>query len=298
MQKHFSCWSGAAIGTAIALALGSCAYDPNYMAGGAYSASYEGGGQEGGYGYGEGYGYGGSGFSTSVFVSTGDPRWGYDPSCYCYYDYNRRCYYDPYLYGYYPLGYRPMIVLGVPHPYGYSRSYCPPPSRVMNITLSNYHNRESAYRSSSYAWAHQVRQQVPSHQGQPKPASYQRNTPPPYSGNRNQAQPPVAYPQPRRSNTSGNPSANPASRRPASQPTNYNPSSRPATQGGAGQVADPQRGRSGNPGGARVPSGGAVPQRQAPSAAPQRQAPAAAPTKGRSDGRGEKGRGDKEGGGR
>ena len=295
------------MGTAIALALGSCAYDPNYMAGGAYSASYE-GGQEGGYGYGEGYGYGGSGFSTSVFVSTGDPRWGYDPYCYCYYDYHRRCYYDPYLYGYYPVGYRPMIVLGVPHPHGYSRSYCPPPTRVMNITLSNYHNRESAYRSSSYAWAHQVRQQAPSHQSQARPPSYQRNTPPTYSSNRNQAQPPVAYAQPRGTNSSSNPGVNSGSRRPASQPTNYNPSNRPASQAGLGQVADPQRGRSpSNQGGARVPSGAAAPQRQAPAAAPQRQAPAAAPqrqapaaapTKGRSDGRGEKGRGEKEGGGR
>jgi len=106
--------------------------------------------------YGEGYGYGYSGFSTAMFVSTGDPRWGYDPYCNSYYDYNRRCYYDPYLYGYYPMGYRPVLVVGVPHPYGYRHNFCPPPTHVRTVTLSNYNNRATLYRNSSYSWAHSV----------------------------------------------------------------------------------------------------------------------------------------------
>ena len=69
-----------------ALAVSSCAYDPYYSGGTSYSG-----------GYGSGYGYGGSNFSTSFFVSTGSPRWGYDPYAGAYYDYTRRCYYDPYL---------------------------------------------------------------------------------------------------------------------------------------------------------------------------------------------------------
>lgn len=151
MKKHLRYWAVAAVGTAFALAFTSCAYDPYYSsAGGSYSS-----------GYGDGYGYGGSNFSTSVFVSTGNPRWGYDPNCYSYYDYNRRCYYDPYLNGYYPVGYRPPVVVGCPHPYGWrpGRGYCPPPSYVRSGTVVNYRNRESAYRSSNYGWAKQVRQQ-------------------------------------------------------------------------------------------------------------------------------------------
>ena len=137
----------------LALGFTSCAYDPYYSptsVSGSYSS-----------GYGPGYGYGGSSFSTSIFVATGDPRWGYDPGCYSYYDYRRRCYYDPYLNGYYPVGYRPPVVYGVPHPYGWrpGSGYCPPPRRVTNVTVVNYRNRESAYRNSDYNWARQVRQQ-------------------------------------------------------------------------------------------------------------------------------------------
>lgn len=156
MNPHFTRWAGAAAAAFAALAFSSCAYDPYYTTtavGGSYSS-----------GYGEGYGYGGSSFSTSVFVSTGDPRWGYDPYCYSYYDYNRRCYYDPYLNGYYPIGYRPPVVYGVPHPYGWrpGHGYCPPPRNYYNRQVSNYRNRENAYRSSNYGWASQVRQQSPS----------------------------------------------------------------------------------------------------------------------------------------
>ncbi len=141
-------------GAAVAMALTSCYYDPYYGGGGSTSVSYSSG-------YGDGYGYGGSSFNTSVFVSTGNARWGYDPYCYSYYDYHTRRYYDPYLYGYYPVGYRPPVVYGVPHPYGYRRGYCPPPSRVTNVYVSNYRNREYRYRNTSYGWAKQVRQQSP-----------------------------------------------------------------------------------------------------------------------------------------
>jgi hypothetical protein len=149
MKKLLRNWAMTAVGAAAALAFTSCAYDPYYSsAGGSYSS-----------GYGDGYGYGSSNFSTSVFVATGNPRWGYDPYRYSYYDYQRRSYYDPYLSGYYPVGYLPPIVYGVPHPYGYRRGYCPPPSYVRYNTVPNYRNREYAYRNSNYGWARQVRQQ-------------------------------------------------------------------------------------------------------------------------------------------
>lgn len=129
-----------------ALAVSSCAYDP-YYTGTSYSA-----------GYGHGYGYGSSSFSTSVFVSTGNPRWGYDPYAGCYYDYTRRAYYDPYLYGYYPIGYRPRYVVGSPHPGGWTRgrSYCPPPSRIRSHSLTNYSNRAQSYRSLGRDWSRNV----------------------------------------------------------------------------------------------------------------------------------------------
>lgn len=166
MKKNLRQLAGAAVGAVVALGFTSCAYDPYYSStsvGGSYSS-----------GYGQGYGYGGSSFSTSVFVGTGDSRWGYDPTCYSYYDYRRRAYYDPYLYGYYPVGYRPPVVYGVPHPYGWrpGSGYCRPPSRVSNVTVVNYRHRESAYRSSDYKWARQVRQQ-PSHG-----SNYQQQRPP------------------------------------------------------------------------------------------------------------------------
>jgi|GEM_PF-865389 len=163
MKKKILLWAATLVAAA---AFTSCAYDPYYASGyyarGTYNAS--GGYNNPGYGYSNGYnadyGYGGHNFSTSVFVSTGDPRWGYDPNCYCYYDYYRRCYYDPYLYGYYPVGFFPPIVIGCPHPYGWrpGHGHCPPPHMVRNTALRNYQNREGAYRNSNYGWSHQVRQ--------------------------------------------------------------------------------------------------------------------------------------------
>ena len=151
MRKNSLRWFTAA-GAAVTLALVSCTYDPYYSSVGGYYST----------GYGDGYGYGGSNFSTSLFVSTGDSRWGYDPYTYCYYDYRSRRYYDPYLYGYYPVGYRPCALYGVPHPRGWrpGHGHCPPPQTVRNVTVVNYRNRESAYRNTDYTWARQVRQQT------------------------------------------------------------------------------------------------------------------------------------------
>ncbi|RYD24866.1 MAG: hypothetical protein EOP87_25420, partial [Verrucomicrobiaceae bacterium] len=141
MKQTLRRLAAAAAGLTAAVLVSSCAYDPYYSDG-----------------YGGGYSSGS--YSTSVFVSTGDPRWGYDPYCHSYYDYNRRAYYDPFLYGYYPVGFRPPIVYGVPHPHGWrpGSRYCPPPSRVRSSTLSGYQNRESLYRRSNFSWANQVRQ--------------------------------------------------------------------------------------------------------------------------------------------
>lgn len=129
-----------------ALVISSCAYDP-YYSGSSYSS-----------GYGDGYGYGSSNFSTSFFVRTGNPRWGYDPYAGCYYDYTRRSYYDPYLYGYYPKGYRPRYISGAPHPHGWSRgrSSIAPPSRIRSYNLTNYQNRGERYRSLGRDWSRNV----------------------------------------------------------------------------------------------------------------------------------------------
>jgi hypothetical protein len=126
-----------------ALTITSCAYDPYYAGGG----------------YGSGYGYGGSGFSTSYFVSTGSSRWAYDPYAGAYYDHSRRCYYDQYLNGYYPVGYRPRYVYGSPHPRGWTRgsNYCPPPSSVRSYNLTNYRDRSERYRSLGRSWSSNVR---------------------------------------------------------------------------------------------------------------------------------------------
>lgn len=153
MKKNLRLLAGAAVGAAVAFGFTSCTYDPYYSSasvGGSYRA-----------GYGDGYGYGGRSFSTSAFIRTGDPRWGYDPYSYSYYDYTRRAYYDPYLHGYYPVGFRPAFVYGVPHPYGWRPgiAFIRPPIGIRNVTVVNYRNRESAYRSSNYSWARQVRQQ-------------------------------------------------------------------------------------------------------------------------------------------
>jgi len=147
MKKNLLIIAGTAV---IAFGVSSCGYGPLYDGGGPTRSSVA-------VGYGYGHGYGGSSFSTSFFWSTGDPRWGYDPYARSYYDFNRRAYYDPYLYGYYPVGYRPPILVGVPHPVGYRQGWCPPPRRVTNVTVVNYRNRESAYRNTRHSWARNVR---------------------------------------------------------------------------------------------------------------------------------------------
>ncbi|MFZ9940835.1 MAG: hypothetical protein ACO3F7_01645 [Luteolibacter sp.] len=158
------------IAVATATALSSCYYDPYF--------SYTGATYGGTYSSSSYYGGGGS-YSSSVFISTGNPEWGYDPSCYSYYNYRRRCYYDPYLNGFYPVGYRPPVFVGCVHPHGWrpGSSYCPPPSRVSNITIVNYRNRESAYRSAGYI-QHGHREQYATQQSRPetKPSFFQRPT--------------------------------------------------------------------------------------------------------------------------
>lgn len=142
MKKNLQYLAVAALAAAAALAFSSCA-DPYYTTHGTT------------YGYGQGYGYGGAGFSSVTFIATGDPRWGYDPYSRAYYDYRRRAYYDPYLYGYYPIGYRPIVVRGAPHPYGWrpGRTRIAPPSRITNVTLRDYQDRHGAYGRSGRPWA-------------------------------------------------------------------------------------------------------------------------------------------------
>ena len=160
MKKHRLALLGLIAGLS-ALAVSSCTYDP-YYSGTSYSGGY-------GSGYGSGYGYGGSNFSTSFFVSTGNPRWAYDPNAACYYDNTRHAYYDPHIYGYYPVGYRPCYVVGAPHPYGWSRgsNYCPPPSRIRNYTIDNYADRAQCYRSLGRDWSRNVSVTAPAHQPHP-----------------------------------------------------------------------------------------------------------------------------------
>lgn len=151
MKKNLRLLAGAAVGAVVAIGFSSCAYDPYYSSASVGVSS----------GYGDGYGYGSPGFSTSVFVGTGNPQWGYDPTCYSYFDYRRHSYYDPYLNGYYPVGYRPVIVYGAPHPYGWHPGigFIRPPAYVSNVTISNYRNRATLYQNTRYGWARQVRQQ-------------------------------------------------------------------------------------------------------------------------------------------
>lgn len=147
MKKNLISLAGLA---GLVLGVGSCAYDPFATDGGYNRSSVN-------VAYGHGYGYGGGSFVTSHFWTTGDSRWGYDPYVRSYYDYQRRCYYDPFLHGYYPVGYRPPILVGVPHPVGYRHGWCPPPRRITNVTIVNYRNREAAYRNTNYGWARNVR---------------------------------------------------------------------------------------------------------------------------------------------
>lgn len=250
MKKLLRHWKAVALGAAAALTVSSCAYDPYYSSvGGSYSS-----------GYGDGYGYGGSNFSTSVFVSTGDARWGYDPYCYSYYDYHRRAYYDPYLNGYYPVGYRPPVVVGVPHPYGWrpGRGYCPPPSYIRNTTVVNYRNREDLYRRTNYDWAPQVRRgQYTAGVPDRRPTgnvSNQRPTQNRPSANQGGSQRPQYQNRPSGGyQTDTRPGANNQSSRPGTRPQGRLPQSyntpvnrqdnrqmRPAQRGGGNQNVRPQ----------------------------------------------------------
>jgi hypothetical protein len=173
MIKNFRFCGIAAVVTA-ATALTSCYYDPYFTSVGAtYGSSYS-----------SGYYGGGRGYSSSVFISTGSPEWGYDPHCYSYYNYHRRCYYDPYLNGFYPVGYRPPVFTGCAHPYGWrpGARYCPPPRRVSNITIVNYRNRESAYHRAGYI-NHSHRKQYQYGGNRYSRDSEQQHRSKPYSGN-------------------------------------------------------------------------------------------------------------------
>lgn len=148
-------WTVAVSAAVAALFTTSCYYDGYYGGGGYAEAGYSVPANYS-YGFGAGYGYGHPRFSTSFFVSTGDPRWGYDPYSYSYFDYHSHRYYDPYLHGYYPLGYRPSIVYGVPHVHGYRRGYAPPPRHIRNNIVVGYRDRAGAYRRSNYDWRDRV----------------------------------------------------------------------------------------------------------------------------------------------
>jgi hypothetical protein len=127
--------------SSVVMLLSSCYYDPNVSSSFGYSS----------------YGGGGGGYSSSVFVSTGDDRWAYDPYRYSYYDRYRRSYYDPYLNGYYPTGYVPIAVRGCPHPNGWSgRGYCPPPRNISTRNLGRNDDRVSRYAAANYNWSRQV----------------------------------------------------------------------------------------------------------------------------------------------
>lgn len=197
-------------------ALTSCYYDPYFTSvgttyGGTYSSS-------------SGYYGGGGSYSSSVFISTGNSEWGYDPNCYSYYNYRRRCYYDPYLNGFYPVGYRPPVFAGCVHPHGWrpGSSYCPPPHRVSNITIVNYRNRESAYRSAGYI-QHNHREQYATQQARPqtKPSFFQR---PEQQVNpqQNHTRPAPGFQQQQQNRPSREPSRVPQAQQPQTRPSGFN----------------------------------------------------------------------------
>ncbi|MCH7226986.1 hypothetical protein [Haloferula sp. A504] len=108
------------------------------------------------YGYSSSYGFSNGG-STS-FIYTNSDRWLYDSTIRCYYDRTRHCYYDPWVGGYYPRGYCPPVVVGVPHPYGWNgRGKCPPPRNVHSGYINRHSDRLGHLRSSNYDWARNVR---------------------------------------------------------------------------------------------------------------------------------------------
>ncbi|MGA0900371.1 MAG: hypothetical protein ACO3SO_08200 [Luteolibacter sp.] len=133
--------------------MSSCTYDPYYSSVTSYGSN--------------------GGISSSVFIRTSNSRWAYDPQCRSYFDYTRQCYYDPWLHGYYPRGYRPPIIVGVPHPHGWrpGRSVCPPPVHVRTHTIGNHHNRYHHYKKLNHSWCQNLkfasnsitRTQSPSH---------------------------------------------------------------------------------------------------------------------------------------
>lgn len=132
---------------AAAVLLSSCTYEPYRYGSRSYSSSS--------------LAYRSSGApSTSVFISTGNSRWGYDPHCRSYYDYKLNCYYDPYLRGYYPRGYRPPVIVGVPHPHGWhrGRKHCPPPSHVRDHRIRDYRKRHHHYANLNHSWARSLGQ--------------------------------------------------------------------------------------------------------------------------------------------
>ncbi len=97
--------------------------------------------------------------SSSVFIRTSSSRWGYDPHCRSYYDYHRKAYYCPWLRGYYPTGFRPPVVVGVPHPHGWhpGRSSCAAPTHVRNHSLRDYRNRHLHLSRLNHSWCKGLR---------------------------------------------------------------------------------------------------------------------------------------------
>ncbi len=139
MKTHRVILAAATLGISV-LAVSSCVYEPYYS------------------GSSRSYGYGSPSFSTLHFVRTSNPRWGYDPRVRCYYDYHRRCYYDPYLSGYYPVGYRPVYVRGVPHPHGWNggHRHISPPSRIRDYRLGQDYQRQDRYRHLNHDWSRHI----------------------------------------------------------------------------------------------------------------------------------------------
>lgn len=145
-------WLRGAAAAAATILVTSCYYDPAYYAGG-------GGGGGGYYGDGGGGGYGSASIGTT-FVYTSSDRWLYDPDVYCYYDRHSRRYYDPYLNGYYPVGYCPRPIYGASHPHGWrpGHNHLAPPSGFRDRILPNYQNRVNQLKQANYAWASKVRE--------------------------------------------------------------------------------------------------------------------------------------------
>lgn len=141
MRKFLHLRALAAAAVAVFGASSCSYYDPGYTIGGSYR-----GGRHGG------------SVSTSLFVSTGDSRWGYDPTCFAYYDHRRSCYYDPFARCYYPSGVRPVLI-GRSHPHGWrpGRSHCPPPVNVRTIYAPSYRGSSTRGSLSHAAWSEPTR---------------------------------------------------------------------------------------------------------------------------------------------